>query len=66
MALASKFMDRPGEQLLSYHADGHLRMWADTNAVDSPAALKRYRHPFYAANQRLTATGANLQNLGGI
>ncbi len=66
VAMASKFMDRPGEQILCYYPDGTLRIWADANAQDSPSARARYAHPFYRANQRLTATGYNLVNLGGI
>jgi len=66
IALASKFVDHPGEQLLSYHADGTLQIWADRNAADSDAALARYRHPFYRANQRLSSTGANLCVLAGL
>lgn len=55
-----------GEQLISYHDDGRLRLWFDPDARDSPAALARYRHPFYAANARLSATGYNLINLAGV
>ena len=66
VALASKFMDCPGEQLLCYSPDGTLRVWADRNASDTEAAQARYAHPFYRANQRLTATGYNQVNLGGI
>ena len=65
-AMGSKFLDRPGEQVLTYDADGVVRVWADRNAADSPAAGRRYRHPFYQANQRLTACGYNLVNLGGL
>jgi hypothetical protein len=65
-AMASKFVDLPGEQILSYAPDGMVRIWADRSAVDSPAAQRRYAHPFYRANQRLTACGYNLFNLGGI
>jgi hypothetical protein len=65
-AMASKFLDLPGEQILSYARDGMVRVWADRNALDSPAAVRRYAHPFYRANQRLTACGYNLFNLGGI
>ena len=65
-AMGSKFLDRPGEQVLTYDADGVVRVWADRNAADNPAARRRYRHPFYAANQRLTACGYNLVNLGGL
>jgi len=66
VAMASKFMDRPGEQLLSYSEDGKLRVWADASAEDTDAAQARYSHPFYQLNQRLSATGYNLVNLGGI
>jgi hypothetical protein len=66
VAMASKFMDHPGEQILCYYADGTIRVWADRNAKDTPAARARYSHPFYQANRRLTATGYNLVNLGGI
>jgi hypothetical protein len=66
VALASKFLDHPGEQLLSYHPDGTLRIWSDRNAVDSAAALARYTHPFYQANHRLSSTGSNLGVLAGI
>jgi hypothetical protein len=65
-AIHSHFAGRPGEQILSYHRDGKVRIWHDRNAVDSPAALVRYRDPFYRANQKLTGVGYNLFNLGGI
>ena len=67
VAMASKFMDRPGEQILSYsHKSGRIAVWADANAKDSDAALLRYHHPFYKVNQKLTACGYNLFNLGGL
>jgi hypothetical protein len=66
IAMASKFCSHPGEQLLSYHRDGTVRVWADRNAADSDQALARYAHPLYQANQRLTSTGANLAVLGGL
>jgi hypothetical protein len=66
VAMASKFLDRPGEQVLCYYPDGTIRVWADRNAKDAPAARARYSHRFYEANRRLTATGYNLVNLGGI
>jgi hypothetical protein len=65
-AMASKFTDRPGEQILSYAPDGVVRIWADANAVDSEQALRRYAHPHYRTNQRLTACGYNLFSLGGL
>jgi hypothetical protein len=66
VAMVSKFMDHPGEQILCYSPDGTVRIWADKNAKDSATAKWRYSHPFYKANQRLTATGSNRVNLGGL
>jgi len=66
IALASKFMDHAGEQVLSYHPDGTVRVWADRNAMDTDAALARYAHPFYATNQRLSSVGYNLTVLAGL
>jgi hypothetical protein len=66
VAMASKLLDLPGEQIMSYGEDGTVRLWADRNAVDTPAALARYAHPFYSTNRHLTAVGYNLINLGGI
>lgn len=66
VALASHFLDRPGEQLLTYHPEGILRVWADRNAVDSPAALQRYAYPFYRAAERLGGVGYHWAVLGGI
>jgi hypothetical protein len=65
-AMASKFIDHPGEQILSYAHDGRVRIWVDRNAHDTDAAKRRYNHLFYRTNQRLTACGYNLFNLGGI
>lgn len=66
VALLSKISSRPGEQVLTYKEDGTVEIWADRNAEDRPAALARYRHPFYRANQRLSSTGSNLGVLGGL
>jgi len=66
VALLCKLTSHAGEQLLSYHADGHLRLWINPTAQDTPAARQRYAHPFYTANRRLTANGYNLVNLGGL
>jgi len=55
VAMTSRFLDRAGEQLLAFHPDGLIRAWGDRNAKDTPQALARYAHPFYATNQRLTA-----------
>lgn len=66
LALASRFLDRPGEQLLVYHPDGTIRVWGDKNAKDSETAGKRYHNPYYKAAVRLSAVGYNRVNLGGL
>ncbi|MCJ7736525.1 MAG: polysaccharide lyase 11 [Anaerolineae bacterium] len=66
VALASKFCDHPGEQMLAYYPDGTIRLWADRNAEDSPLALTRYSNPLYQANQRVFANGYNWTVLGGL
>jgi hypothetical protein len=66
IALASKLLGHPGEQVLAYYPDGTLRVWGDRDAEDSAAARARYGHPFYAANSRLSSSGSNLGVLAGI
>ena len=65
-ALNSQFTSKPGEQMLSYHADGKVRIWFDRNAADTPQAKDRYQSRFYRANQKLSGVGYNLFTLGGI
>jgi hypothetical protein len=66
VAIACKFLDLPGEQLLAYYPDGTIRVWGDRRAEDGPAALARYGHPLYRANQRVMGVGYNLTVLGGL
>ncbi len=66
IALASKIIDHPGEQVLTYARDGTLRLWADANAEDCDAASRRYQHAYYQMCQRLTGQGNHLFLLGGI
>lgn len=66
VALAAKFLDLPGEQLLSFSPDGELRVWANHEADDSRAAKARYEHAFYVNNRKLAASGAHLHILGGV
>lgn len=66
VALACKVNAIAGEQLLSYHADGRLRLWHDEQAHDGVEAIARYTHPAYANNRRLGCTGQNHAVLGGI
>ena len=65
VALISKVLDRPGEQILAYREDGTVSLY-NTSAVDSDRARTRYAHPYYRIAQRLTASGYNLPLLGGI
>ncbi len=64
--IGSKLLDLPGEQILCYRPDGTVYIWADGNAKDSAEAQKRYSNRFYRANQKLSATGCNVMNLGGL
>lgn len=65
-AIASKFTDDDGEQILSCSKDGIVRIWVDRNARDNKIAKERYSNPFYKLNQKQTGNGYNLFNLGGI
>jgi hypothetical protein len=66
IAMASNFMNLAGEQILCYYPDGNIRILADRNANESKTASERYISPYYKSAQRLTATGYNLVNLGGL
>jgi len=66
VSMNSKFMDYPGEQVLTYHSDGYVRVWRDKKAVDSDRALARYKNPFYRANQYARTIEGNICILGGI
>mgnify|MGYP001210656965 CR=1 FL=1 len=66
VAMAAKFLDLPGEQILSFSKEGMVRIWADRNAEDSPEALKRYEHPFYQRCLSLYAVGYNLYLCAGL
>ncbi|MGQ9619967.1 MAG: rhamnogalacturonan lyase family protein [Bacteroidales bacterium] len=63
---ASRFMDLGGEQLICLYPGGKVKIWADVDAAGSPQFERRYKNSFYKLNQKLTATGYNLINLGGI
>jgi hypothetical protein len=66
VAMASKILKLPGEQILCYYPDGRIIIWGDKNAVDSHRAIRRYSHPYYRLAQGLTGVGYNLVNLGGL
>lgn len=66
VGLCSKIVDRPGEQVLTYYRNGDVKIWADTNAEDNEAALKRYAHPFYQTNRKFPTKEYVVCMLGGI
>jgi hypothetical protein len=66
VVFVGKLFGLAGEQVVSCTADGRVTVWADRNARDSEEAKARYNHPFYGANRKLTATGSNRINLGGL
>jgi hypothetical protein len=66
VAMLSKFLDHPGEQIVAYYADGTVRVWGDRSAADSPEAIIRFEHPLYRINQRLGGVGYNVHVLGGL
>ncbi len=66
VAMASKLIDYPGEQLLIYYPEGIVRIWGDKNAVDCTEAKARYEHPFYKLGNRLSASGSNLGIIAGL
>ena len=53
------------EETFNY-PDGTIKIWGDKNAKDNKQAKKRYNHPYYSNGQKLTASGYNLVNLGGL
>ncbi len=59
--------DLPGEQIVTFTADGKLRILADPNAKWSEAAKKRYAHPYYNNCLHNSSVGYNwAYGLGGI
>ena len=64
--IAGKLFGLPGEQIVCKGPGGIVQVWADLNAKDKEEAKFRYSHPFYRANRKLTATGSNRNNLGGL
>jgi len=65
-AYGGKLLDLPGEQVVTSAEDGTIRIYAYPSAEDSPAAKRRYEHPFYDSCLRLWAVGYNWRNLGGL
>jgi hypothetical protein len=66
VSMASQLLHHPGEQVVCFYPDGTVCVWGDRAAVDRPAALERYAHPFYQANRRFPTAENRLCMLGGI
>jgi hypothetical protein len=68
-AYAGKLLDAPGEQIVTWpegQGPNVIRIYACPGAQDTPAARRRYDHPYYAACMRIWAVGYNRRNLGGL
>ena len=66
LAMACKFLDKPGEQVLMWTEDGTVRAYIYSRAEDTDEAVARYANPLYDANRRLTSSGSNIMALAGI
>ena len=66
VAMNTKILDLPGEQVMIYYSDGLVKIFADTNANDTEKAKKRYETPFYIRNQYSRNIENNLCMHGGI
>lgn len=66
VAMNTKIFNLPGEQIMTYYPDGTVKVFTDANAVDSPAAMARYNHPFYSRNQYARNIENNICMHGGI
>lgn len=66
VAMACRFLDYPGEQILSFDWQGTVRAWYDENATDSDELRRRLASPAYKRMQRLTAVGYNLCPMAGL
>lgn len=66
VAMNTKILSCPGEQVMIYYPDGTVKIFRDRNAVDTPAARKRYELPFYRRNQYARNIENNICMHGGI
>ena len=66
VAMNSKILDMPGEQVMIYYPEGVIKVFRDINAEDSEVALHRYSLPFYQRNQYARNIENNICMLGGV
>lgn len=66
VAMNTKILDFPGEQVMIYGPDGKVRVFRDVNAKDCERAKARYRLPYYERNQYARNIENNICMHGGI
>ena len=66
LAMNTKILDLPGEQVMVYYPEGKVRVYRDVNARDCRMAERRYRSPYYRRNQYARNIENNLCMHGGI
>ncbi len=66
VAMNTKILDMPGEQVMIYMPDGTVSIYADVNARDTPMAERRYNTPYYKRNQYARNIENNICMHGGI
>ncbi|MFA6844452.1 MAG: hypothetical protein WCR02_01870 [Sphaerochaetaceae bacterium] len=66
VAMNSKILSYPGEQVMTYYPEGMVKVFRDMNANDSSSALKRYANPVYQRNQYARNIENNICMQGGI
>ncbi len=66
VAMNSKIIDAPGEQVMCYYPNGDIKLFWDADAVDSSEAKRRYASPVYQRNQYARNIENNICMLGAI
>ena len=66
VAMNTKILDFPGEQVMVYAPEGKVSIYRDVNARDCQRAKQRYASPYYIRNQYARNIENNLCMHGGI
>jgi len=66
VAMNTHILDMPGEQIITFNPNGHVKIWADLNAKDTPEAAARYQNHTYRMNQMMPTYDYMLGMFGGI
>jgi len=62
-------LDMPGEQIVTwpkYDRGTVARIYSLPSATDTPAARRRFEHPFYKSSLQMWAVGYNWRNASGV